>query len=198
MGPLGDDDRRTFIALIDELPARRLHDILNRFGRLMRVYGKQRFGSTQRPKGVGRAGERGLELADRLESLRVGDRHVVWVQREREETTLIWVAHHQQLFGAWLPHKRLYVCAHPADLRAHQLEQWSREHAVPLVGFLVLEVNQIEDIHRDRKVGAVELFHGVEVELIQHAHRGVLLYETRLLHANPKPTLRLVGAAHCP
>jgi hypothetical protein len=81
----------------------------------------------------------------------------------------------EDLFGPGLPEERVGVYARPTDHAVYCLQERERQHAIPFVCVLILEMNEIEHVDRDRQVGAVKAFHGVDVELVQHAHQAVVV-----------------------
>jgi hypothetical protein len=97
--------------------------------------------------------------------------------KEGEEPPLVWVANDEKLFGAGLADERLGVYACPTDLAAYRLQEWECQHAIPFVRFLVLEVDEVEDVDGYGQVGAVETFDSVQVELVERSHRLLLVRE---------------------
>ena len=114
--------------------------------------------------------KRRLELANCLEPLRIRESDVVRIERQGEETPLVRIANDEKLLGPWLAKERFHMRAHPADLGSHRLQQRHGEDAVPLVGFLVLEVDEVEHIDWQRQVSLVELSYRAQVELVEQAH----------------------------
>jgi len=96
--------------------------------------------------------ERCFELANALQPLRIGNQEVVGVQRKREEAALVRIAHEEELLGAGLSEKRLYVLSHPANLSAHRPKKRHHRHPVPLVSLFVLEMDQVQDVDRRREL----------------------------------------------
>ena len=64
-------------------------------------------------------GKRGFELSNGLHSLGIDDPDVIRVERQCEETSLVWIANDQELFGPGLPEERVGVYARPTDLAAY-------------------------------------------------------------------------------
>ena len=182
MWTLADDDRRGFATLIDELAARGLHDALHLIGPSVKVNGQNPLAASQRLQRIGRVRKRGLEFPDGLHPLRIRDEHVVRIERQGEEAPLIGIADDEKLFGSRLTDERPDVRAHPADLRSDQLQERQRHDAVPLVRFLVLEMDEVEDVHGHRQIGPVQPLDGIEVVVIEHAHRAGLVRGARARH----------------
>jgi len=93
------------------------------------------------------------------------------------DSTMSTTANDEGLLSSRFPKERLGVKAHPADLRAHRLHERERQHAIPFVCFLILEVDEVEHVDGCRQVGAVETLDGVEIEFVEHAHHAVLVCE---------------------